>query len=210
MDKKEIRKEIAALINSIKEHSDNIGDKQHIPQLELELILNKIEKLYKKSIVFNHLNSSQYNDPVVRPEESKLLINIEPETIQPIVKSEEIILEEPIKPVDIIGDELKAPENEKPEKKIEKKAEKPVTSNIQKPSLSDIRSAIGLNDKFQFSNELFEANIQEFEIAIQQLNTAGSLDSAMEYFLSLQRLYNWKEDNDTSKRLLELVERRYS
>lgn len=208
MDKKEIRKEIAALINSIKEHSDNIGDKQHISQLELELILNKIEKLYKKSIVFNHLNS-QYNNPVTKPEESKVLINVEPETIQPKAKAQEII-PEPIKPVDIIGDELKAPENIKTDKKIENKEVKPAISNIQKPSLSDIRSAIGLNDKFQFSNELFEANIQEFEIAIQQLNTAGSLDSAMEYFLSLQRLYNWQEDNDTSKRLLDLVERRYN
>ena len=58
MEKLKIRKEIAILINSIKEHSDNIGDQEHIPQLELEMILKKITKLYEKSIVFNHLHSN--------------------------------------------------------------------------------------------------------------------------------------------------------
>ena len=57
MEKSKIRKEIAALIDSIKEHSDNIGENKQIPQLELEMILNKIKKLYEKSIIFNHLNS---------------------------------------------------------------------------------------------------------------------------------------------------------
>src|SRR5687767_7913703 len=57
MDIKAMRKEITELIDNIKRHSDELTDKPHIPQLELELIVSKIEKLYKKSILFNYEHS---------------------------------------------------------------------------------------------------------------------------------------------------------
>lgn len=214
MDKQQIRKEIKALINSIKEHSDNIGDVDHVPQVELELILHKIEKLYQKSIVFNHLHTIQETPVAEKPVVKE--IAVEP------VKEEAPKVQE--KPVDLFGTEI-TPSAEKPkaEKKVEKKEEKPVVvppkqeekkpepviTKIHRPAISDIRSAIGINDKFQFANELFAGVMQEYEIAIQQLNTAETMESASEYFMSLQQLYNWNSDNETVKRLFDLVERRY-
>jgi hypothetical protein len=59
MDIKTMRKEITELIDNIKQHSDELTDKEHIPQLELELIVSKIEKLYKKSIEFNYVYSNR-------------------------------------------------------------------------------------------------------------------------------------------------------
>lgn len=212
MDKSSIRKEIAALINSIKEHSDNIGDKEHIPQLELELILHKIEKLYQKSIVFNHLNtfpdqitiSSKSEPSVEKPILEAPKLEIKTETIKPTPVSE--------KPIDLFGSEIPAvTEKPKQEKKVEKPIEKIVSSNkIQKPSIQDLTKAIGLNDKFLFANELFEGSMQEYNIAIQQLNGAGSLESAMDYFSTLQQLYEWDMEKETIKQLLDLVDRRYS
>jgi hypothetical protein len=217
MNKKEIRKEIAVLINSIKEHSDNVGDKEHIPQLELELILHKIEKLYQKSIVFNYLNSqSEYNSskPQEKKEEKGTILHTPVK--DPVMgikpdKKEESKVEVQKQPVDLFGADL-PPINEKPkiEKKIEKKEGKPPVSIIQKTSISDIKSVIGINDKFQFANELFEGNMQEYEIAIQQLNTAETIESASEYFMSIQQLYNWDSENETVKKLFDLVERRYN
>ena len=58
MEKNILREEITVLIDSIKEHSDKITHYERINQLELELILSKIKKLYEKSIVFNYLNDS--------------------------------------------------------------------------------------------------------------------------------------------------------
>ncbi|CAN5449757.1 hypothetical protein BH10BAC1_BH10BAC1_01740 [soil metagenome] len=212
MDKKDIRKEIAALINSIKEHSDNIGDKEHIPQLELELILHKIEKLYQKSIVFNHLNTV-VDKPTVQRQEK--LVEEKPLVEAPKVeeKKEEIKpVETTEKPIDLFGAEIpKIVEKPKVEKKVEKKEEKPVVvTNIQKPSIADLTKAIAINDKFLFANELFEGSMQECNIAIQQLNGAGSLESAMDYFMNLQQLYDWDMEKDSVKRLLDLVDRRYS
>ena len=191
MDKFKIRKEIATLINSIKEHSDNIGDSKHIPQLELELILTKIKNLYEKSIVFNYLNTIPENQQTESPKQE--------------VRSEPA--KTPAPTVDLFGSEL-VPSIEKP--KAEKKIDKSVQSKIQKPAITDLKSAIGINDQFQFANELFEGSIQEYGIAIQQLNTAESLESAIDYFSNLQQLYNWDPKNETAKRLLELVDRRYS
>lgn len=257
MDKKHIRKEIAVLIDSIKEHSDNIGDREQIPQLELELILHKIEKLYQKSIVYNHLNSEEtaaFNrqEKKVEKAEEKVIVPvpkteapvIQPPVIEtpvaeipkvempkvevpkvelpkeepkPEIKSEEIKKEEPkpeVKPVDLFGSELPpAAEKPKVEKKLLEKKDNPAqvpVGSFQKPPIADLRAAIGINDRFQFANELFNGEMQEYEIAVQQLNTAETMESAMDYFGSLQQLYNWDAEHETVKRLFALVERRYS
>jgi hypothetical protein len=213
MSKSSIRKEIAALINSIKEHSDNIGDKEHIPQLELELILHKIEKLYQKSIVFNHLNSTPEAQPEKKQEPviEKKITETQPEP------KKEPVTTETNKIVDLFGSEVPpAAEKPKVEKKIEKKEEKKpeqqpvVVKSVQKPAIPDLSKAIGLNDKFLFANELFEGSVQEFSIAIQQLNTAETIESAMEYINSLQQLYEWDMEKESVKRLIDLVDRRYS
>jgi len=228
MDKKHIRKEISALIDSIKEHSDNIGDKDQIPQLELELILHKIEKLYQKSIVYNHLSSVQETAPLGGPEkkeEKRVVVPPKVEAPAPELPKSELKKEEvkepkkeerktETKPVDLFGSELPpATEKPKPEKKPLEKKDNPAqiaVGSIQKPAITDIRSAIGINDRFQFANELFGGEMQEYEIAIQQLNTAETMESASEYFMSLQQLYNWNSEHETVKRLFDLVERRYS
>lgn len=232
MNKSTIRKEIAVLIDSIKEHSDNIGENKHIPQLELEMILNKIKKLYEKSIIFNHLNSVPDSVPVEQihtkiMEESNDTMPItfgkpihkelsDRETEKKEVKTEETKTPNLITPVvDLFGAAL-PPTIEKPkqEKKAEIKSDKievkPVISNIHKPTISDLSKAIGINDKFQFANELFAENMQEYSIAIQQLNSCETLESAMDYFSNLQQLYEWDSENQTVKRLLDLVDRRYS
>ncbi|MDF2437547.1 MAG: hypothetical protein K0Q95_1923 [Bacteroidota bacterium] len=206
MDKKEIRKEIAILINSIKEHSDNIGEKEHIPQLELELILSKIEKLYKKSIVFNFLNS----------EKDSMQTKVEAKKAEPVPMAETKteIKADSLPPSNLFGEEVVVPEK-KVEKKSEKKEikqqpeEKEPVINIKKPAITDIRAAIGINDKFRFANELFKGNIQEYEIAVSQLNNAETLDSAMEYFMNIQQLYNWDNEHECVKSLYDIVERRY-
>lgn len=210
MDKSSIRKEIADLINSIKEHSDNIGDKEHIPQLELELILHKIEKLYQKSIVFNHLNTVGATHKVIETKTEKPIVEVPKEVAkQEPIKPIEVV----DKPIDLFGSEI-PPVTEKPkqEKKVERKEEKPapVLNKIQKPAVTDITKEIGLNDRFLFANELFEGSMQEYNIAVQQLNGAGNLEYAMDYFMNLQQLYDWDMEKDSVKRLLDLVDRRYS
>ena len=225
MEKSKIRKEVADLINSIKGHTDNIQDSERIPQLELETILNKIEQLYEKAIVLNYLNSRPEKLAVQKIEESIIIINeIENEKETEITIVEEIIEEQPIiisaqelksettaTEIDLFVDELpKTYEKPIAEKKIDKKEILSTAKKLTKPSISDLKSAIGINDKFQFTNELFGGNNTEYNIAIQNFNSSESLESAVEYYNSLQNLYHWDIESETVKRLLDLVERRYS
>ncbi len=202
MSKYQVRKEIAALIDSIKEHSDNIGENKYIPQLELESILSKIEKLYQKSILFNYLNSLPGEIDKTDGSEQK-------EKAREEMKGQVEIPVEKVSAPDLFGGELPpVSAQQKPEKKEEKKMEK--VTKVTQPAIKDIKAAIGLNDKFQFTNELFRGNGQEYAIAIQQLNTSESFEEAMTYFLSLKLLYEWDMENDTVIRFLDLVNRRFS
>ena len=142
------------------------------------------------------------------------------ETEKQEIKTEETKIPNLITPVvDLFGAALPPTiEKQKHEKKTETKPEikadkieiKPIISNIHKPAISDLSKAIGINDKFLFANELFAGNMQEYSIAIQQLNTSETLESAMDYFSNLQQLYEWDSENKTVNRLLDLIDRRYS
>ncbi len=226
MDKINLRNEIKELIEDIKNHSDGITDTNAVSQLELEAILHKIEKLFQKSIVFNYLHSVSDKQPILQPktdqkqQESDSSIPIEsvgtnlPETeIEKTVVKEEVKKTEEIvvSPTDLLGEELpKVVEKVKEEKKAETKEEAASAKKGGKPTITDMKAAIGINDKFQYINELFHGNAQEYIIAIQHFNDSEDLESAMEYFYTLQKLYNWEDESATTKRLLSLIERRYS
>lgn len=208
MNKASVRKEISSLIDSIKQHSDDIGTKQHIPQLELELILHKIKKLYEKSIVFNYLNSLPEEEPVIIDPKQIELFNVsdtdkkeskeinEPPTSVKTLFAEEILEDKASK---------KVPEKEKKKES----SDKSVADKLQKKPIIDIKTAIGINEKFQFINELFESNAQEYNIAINQLNICNSFSEAEAYIKSLKEIYKWKDDSPVALSFTDLVERRF-
>lgn len=193
MDRNTIRKEITALVSSIKTQSDVLANEKYPSQLELELFLHKVEKLYQKSIVFNHLSSFDgFEESEGNP--SRMI--------------------SPPPPVELLPNEpLSVTPPSEPEKKEEPlpvtKQQPPVTNKIKQSSLPDLKSTIGINDKFQFTNELFKGNMQEFNIAIEQLNASETYESALAYLTGLRRLYNWDDENETVKRWLSIIERRY-
>lgn len=69
---------------------------------------------------------------------------------------------------------------------------------------------ININDKFRFISELFSANSNEYNIAIEQLNSANSKEDAMAYFNGLKGIYLWTDDNELVKTLNTLIEKRFS
>lgn len=219
MDRKTIRKEIISLVNSIKVQSDLLADEKYPSQLDLELFLHKVERLYQKSIVFNHLSlfdGFEEADAVQQPvevkrvlpekEESELVENVVPiPPVDKIVSPLAVPIEPPVTTTQPVIEEKK--EEISPEKQ---KENQPTVTITTKKTMPDLKATIGLNDKFQFTNELFKGNMQEFNIAIEQLNASQTPDSAREYLISLEQLYNWDLENETVKRLFSIVERRYA
>ncbi len=69
---------------------------------------------------------------------------------------------------------------------------------------------IAINDKFRFINELFDANTNEYNIAIEQLNTVNSLDEAEIYLKGLKSIYGWDDENEMTKKLISLNQKRFT
>ncbi len=69
---------------------------------------------------------------------------------------------------------------------------------------------ININDKFRFINELFASNANEYNIAMEQINTITSPEELANYLKGLSSIYMWKEDNEVVKTLFSLAKKRFS
>lgn len=74
---------------------------------------------------------------------------------------------------------------------------KPVTS---------IKGALGLNDRFMFTRELFDNDKNKFEMTIDVLDKAEGYLAAIEY---LEQNFQWQKNN-ISLKFMELVKRRFN
>lgn len=69
--------------------------------------------------------------------------------------------------------------------------------------------AIGINDKFRFINELFRTNVNEYNIAIEQLNNLNSMEDTKAYLKGLKDIYLWDEEHEMVRKLFNLVQKRF-
>lgn len=89
------------------------------------------------------------------------------------------------------------------------KADHTLADKINLTPISDIKSAIGINEKFQFINELFEGSAQLYNEAIALLNNCTNAEAAHTLFHDYQNRNNWDTENNAFLRFREYVERRY-
>ncbi|MBL4706872.1 MAG: hypothetical protein JKY48_00335 [Flavobacteriales bacterium] len=85
-----------------------------------------------------------------------------------------------------------------------------LSNQLQKQSITDILSAIGLNERYLYSNELFNGDMGEFKNALTMLNEFKTGDEARAFFENgLRASYAWEDDNVLAQALFNLVERRF-
>jgi hypothetical protein len=72
--------------------------------------------------------------------------------------------------------------------------------------VSDLMSAIGINDRFTFIRELFNNDKSTFETTIKNLNEVTSFNDA--YNLMIQH-FNWDMDSEPVQLLLEIIRRKF-
>lgn len=87
--------------------------------------------------------------------------------------------------------------------------EKRVADKLQENKVLDLRTTIGINDKFLFINELFEGNMRIYDEAIQKLNASTTMAQADILLLDLKIVYNWDSESPTVKKFVELVRRKF-
>lgn len=85
-----------------------------------------------------------------------------------------------------------------------------LASKLQKKPISDLKTAIGINQRFLFTSELFHNDSDEFNKAIDRLNSFSSFLEADEFIENqLRQSYDWDMKNKTVMTFIDLVHRRY-
>jgi len=87
--------------------------------------------------------------------------------------------------------------------------EKRVADKLQENKIVDLRTTIGINDKFLFINELFEGNMRIYDEAVLKLNVCTTVAQADLLLLDLKIVYNWDSESPTVKKFVELVRRKF-
>ena len=78
---------------------------------------------------------------------------------------------------------------------------------VRKERITDLKQAIGINDKFLLLRDLFGGDTERYERTIDRLNEFDDLDDCI---ISISENYDWNPSSDGVRFLMELLERKLS
>lgn len=89
--------------------------------------------------------------------------------------------------------------------------ENTIGEKLRRMPIDDLKSAIGLNQKFWFISNLFNEDANAYNQFIERINKQESIDSAMKIVNDeIKEQFNWDEVEDKSVyKFLDYVERRF-
>ena len=162
--------------------------------------------------------------PAPKEEEKVVIANAEPTKVEPqpvVVEKQQVTIDlfstetAVAEPVAAAPTPAPTPVAEKPvpvkeKKEPKKKASESVAEKLQHNKITDLKASIGINEKFQFINELFEGNMKEYTVAVDQINSFSSHSDAESYIANLEEVYKWQEENQIAGNFKELVQRRFA
>jgi hypothetical protein len=241
MSKKIIQEQIMTLLEDIANQTNIVSAyEEQIPQIELDIIMSNIRKMYVTYKKLNTLNfSSPSNEetlpPVMEKEPEKIIETTQKEELvedikKPEIQNEETFVENIIKEKEevettsqqreqtslfeekkTIGDKYKENNKEASINESIKTNQEDVSigSQMQNNTITDIRTVIGLNEKFLFINELFKGNHDAFATHINNLNNCENVEEAKAYVENLSQEYDWGIENNAKEKFNQIVERKF-
>jgi hypothetical protein len=94
------------------------------------------------------------------------------------------------------------------EKIAAREMKKTVSENLKIP-VKDIKSIIGLNEKFQFINFLFDGDTGKYNSAIDVINSSNTAEEALEKLKDIAESKKWNPQTPSAKTFFEIIERRF-
>ncbi len=186
LNKAHIKTEIAEIAEKINLAASNVPDLNNLQSLLYEL--------NEKIVLLKYLESPLEEKPSDSAEQQ-----IPPEIfpdVQQQTKKEKL--------TDLFGNEIPLHE------KISKSKDDQSPANpLKKERTGDLKVAIGINEKYRFINELFDGSDNEYNIALNQINSFFSKIEADNYLANLKDVYKWSNENGTTAMFAELVYRRF-
>jgi hypothetical protein len=209
------------IINKTKETIDN--EKTHeITEVEKSTTVSvENDPTLEFSINFVETNNeiTEIEKPINIKKEKRIVVEqsvtasekIEVETVEEEIKIEQINLFTDIKHESgsqqkIVAEQLRSNSTSINDLLAQNKQHQNISSIMSLKPISDIKSSIGVGDKFLFIRELFNGNSDSFETAVNHLNSLKSYDEADEYVSSN---FNWDRTTETVANFMTIVKRRY-
>ncbi|MDA3942295.1 MAG: hypothetical protein PF694_02005 [Bacteroidetes bacterium] len=88
--------------------------------------------------------------------------------------------------------------------------DKSVAAMMERQPITDIRTAIGINDKFLFINELFSGSLEAYNKMLDELNDFKSFNGASTFLIELKVQHQWEGSAAAWKKLVGLIERKFN
>ncbi|OON66814.1 hypothetical protein [Hymenobacter sp. CRA2] len=118
-----------------------------------------------------------------------------------------------VAPASTLADKLAAtagPTSTLNEKLASSTAPHPILAEAQ-PKVESLRSAISINQRFSFINELFNGENMEYHAAVEHLDALPSADAAKRYVTEdLAQRYQWVRKEEHVNKLLRLIDRKFA
>jgi len=176
------------------------------PEPEIEIIEKK-EEVYQEPAVPEEEPEKQTEDNEDVYFEEKDLEKEEQIVSQQddIVVEEEQVIEEESSSLDLFSTSQETISD-----RFVDKDEKSLAQKLQNSQLSDLRSAIGINEKFLFINELFNGDMGRYNKILDELNTMQNKTGMDTYFMELKIEKQWNEEMEAFIKFKELIDRKFN
>lgn len=170
-----------------------------------EVVRESIEVESKSTFTVD--DTLRIEEPVTKPEKAE------------IVSPPKVHVQKEVKPVEvdtydteehvqgeILAEKFKGKQKYRNEIIAEHAAKKDVATKLQNKPIGDLAKAIGVNDKFLFTKELFDGDSVRYAETIGHLNSLSDLNDAI---IFLQDNFQWPEDNESAAKFIDLVRRKF-
>ncbi len=216
---KDMRKNLTELIDEIKAHSDRLTDWKVLPVLEVNVFLAKVNKLYEKTVVLKTYLDSDYmlgsfdakqvHDDLQKVEE--LIEQAEAAHQENVQQVTEEVLAEPAPQAEEASTAEPTSVQTDSESVVEKyqNEDHSVVDQLGRQPISKLIDAIGVNEKYLFSNELFNEDMAGFLDFVGQVDALNNGLEAIDLFNEYRSKYGWDAQQQSTIDLLKLVERRF-
>lgn len=92
---------------------------------------------------------------------------------------------------------------------LQQQSDQSVGAKIGRQHIEEIRTAIGINDKFLFINELFSGSLENYNKMLDELNDFKSFNGASTYLIELKVVSQWDGNSVAWRKLVGLIERKF-
>ncbi|MEM9023486.1 MAG: hypothetical protein AAGB22_07075 [Bacteroidota bacterium] len=215
--------QLEALAGSLKQ-----GSALALPNVDR--FINALKKVHEKAIVLRYLHANQdslstaFTPPASEPDATLPEDTPAPPEAAPEVPEAapaESAVETPAEPdnnppidlerLDRDIRNLGIPEADQlpPNERTAAAGEQSVADKWKHQPIHNLKSAIGLNERFLFANALFAGSMEAFNQALEELNHMQSLDDAKRFIAHQGQKYAWDNNDPAVADFSELVERRF-